>query len=71
MAKLSEKVDVKKKAGSLKKGVSEFKAFIMRGNILDMAIGVIIGSAFSAIVTAFTNGIKANNPNIKHNNFFI
>ena len=41
----------------MKKFWSEFKAFIMRGNILDMAIGVIIGGAFSAIVTAFTNGI--------------
>lgn len=35
----------------------DFKAFISRGNILDMAVGVIIGSAFSAIVTAFTNKI--------------
>ena len=41
----------------MKKFWSEFKAFIMRGNILDMAVGVIIGGAFSAIVTAFTNGI--------------
>lgn len=35
----------------------EFKKFISRGNILDLAIGVIIGGAFSAIVTAFTNQI--------------
>jgi len=35
----------------------EFKQFISRGNILDLAIGVIIGGAFSAIVTAFTNQI--------------
>ncbi len=41
----------------MKKFFNEFKAFISRGNILDMAIGVIIGSAFSAIVTAFTNKI--------------
>lgn len=34
---------------------SEFKAFISRGNILDMAVGVIIGGAFNAIVTAFTS----------------
>lgn len=32
----------------------DFKAFITRGNILDMAVGVIIGGAFNAIVTAFT-----------------
>ncbi len=33
----------------------EFKAFISRGNVLDMAVGVIIGGAFSAIVTAVVN----------------
>lgn len=32
----------------------EFRDFIMRGNVLDLAIGVIIGTAFSGIVTAFT-----------------
>lgn len=35
----------------------DFKKFISRGNILDMAVGVIIGGAFSAIVTSFTNKI--------------
>ena len=35
----------------------DFKAFILRGNILDMAVGVIIGGAFSAIVTSLTNKI--------------
>ena len=41
-----------------KKGFfKEFKAFIMRGNVVDMAVGVIIGGAFSAIVTALTNQI--------------
>ena len=34
--------------------VHEFKEFIMRGNVMDMAVGVIIGSAFSNIVTALT-----------------
>lgn len=41
----------------IKKFFSEFKAFITRGNIVDMAVGVIIGSAFTAIVTALTNNI--------------
>ena len=35
----------------------EFKKFITRGNVLDMAVGVIIGGAFSAIVSALTNHI--------------
>ena len=34
---------------------ADFKAFIARGNVLDMAVGVIIGGAFGAIVTAFVN----------------
>lgn len=36
---------------------AEFKAFITRGNVVDMAVAVIIGAAFGAIVTAMTNGI--------------
>ena len=41
----------------MKKFFKEFKTFISRGNIVDMAVGVIIGSAFSAIATALTNKI--------------
>ena len=41
----------------MKKFFGEFKKFIMRGNVIDMAVGVIIGGAFSAIVTALTNQI--------------
>lgn len=37
--------------------LNEFKAFIMRGNVLDLAVAVIIGAAFGAIVTSFTNDI--------------
>jgi len=36
---------------------NDFKAFIARGNVLDLAIGVIIGAAFGRIVTTFTEGI--------------
>ena len=35
----------------------EFKDFIMRGNVLDLAVAVIIAGAFGAIVTSFTNDI--------------
>ena len=35
--------------------LKEFKEFIMRGNVMDMAVGVIIGGAFSAIVTSLTD----------------
>lgn len=38
-----------------KKFLSEFKEFALRGNVMDMAVGVIIGSAFSGIVTSLTD----------------
>jgi large conductance mechanosensitive channel len=37
--------------------ISEFKKFIMRGNVLDLAIGVIIGAAFGKIVTSLVEDI--------------
>ena len=37
--------------------VDEFKAFVMRGNVVDMAVGVIIGAAFGKIVTSLVNDI--------------
>ncbi len=51
-------VDKEKLAKVTKKGkgfMGEFKEFIMRGNVMDMAVGVIIGGAFSGIVTALTD----------------
>ncbi len=41
----------------MKKITAEFKKFIMRGNIVDMAVGVIVGSSFTAIVNALSNNI--------------
>ncbi|HNZ40950.1 MAG TPA: large-conductance mechanosensitive channel protein MscL [Clostridia bacterium] len=37
--------------------LSEFKAFITKGNVIDMAVGVIIGAAFGKIVSSFVNDI--------------
>ena len=42
---------------NLNNGMKEFKAFILKGNIIDMAVGVIIGGAFSKIVTSLVNDI--------------
>lgn len=39
----------------MKKFISEFKAFALRGNVMDMAVGVLIGGAFSGIVTSLTD----------------
>lgn len=50
-----KKVDVSKVKGNAKGLMGEFKEFILRGNVMDMAIGVIIGGAFSGIVTALTD----------------
>ena len=43
-----------KKKGFIKKFVNEFKAFALKGNVMDLAVGVIIGAAFQGIVTSFT-----------------
>lgn len=54
---MTKKID---KKNLLKKGngfLKEFKDFISRGNVLDMAVGVIIGSAFGKIVTSIVNDI--------------
>ena len=37
--------------------LSEFKTFILRGNVVDLAVGVIIGAAFGTIVTSFVNDV--------------
>ena len=46
-----------KKASGIKNFFEEFKAFAMRGNVLDMAVGVVVGSAFTAIVNSLVNDI--------------
>ena len=43
--------EIKKKGTGF---ISEFKEFVLRGNVMDMAVGVIIGGAFQGIVTALT-----------------
>lgn len=51
-----------KEIKGIKKFFEEFKAFAMRGNVLDMAVGVVIGGAFTAIVNSLVNDII--NPSI-------
>lgn len=41
----------------MKKFLEEFKAFALKGNVMDMAIGVIVGGAFTAIITALTENV--------------
>lgn len=41
----------------MKKFFTEFKAFIMRGNVVDLAVAVIVGGAFQAIVNSFINDL--------------
>jgi len=41
----------------MKKFLEEFKAFAMRGNVIDMAVGVVIGGAFGKITTSIVNDI--------------
>ena len=46
-----------KEIKGIKKFFEEFKAFAMRGNVLDMAVGVVVGGAFTSIVTAMVDDI--------------
>lgn len=39
------------------KFITEFKTFILRGNVMDLAVGVLIGAAFQSLVTSLTNNI--------------
>lgn len=48
------KESMKEVYGKSKGFFEEFKTFILRGNVMDMAVGIIIGSAFSSLVTALT-----------------
>ena len=41
----------------MRKFLNEFKTFISRGNVMDMAVGIIIGGAFTSIVTSLVNDI--------------
>lgn len=56
---MAKKIDIDKKA-ALEKGsktLNEFKEFISRGNVVDLAVGVIIGSAFGKIVSSIVDDI--------------
>jgi len=46
--------DISKKSSGF---ISEFKTFIARGNVMDLAVGVIVGNAFSKIVTSLTDNL--------------
>jgi large conductance mechanosensitive channel len=37
--------------------MKDFKAFILRGNVVDLAVGIVIGAAFTTVVTAFVTGL--------------
>lgn len=45
------------KKGLVKRFISEFKEFAVKGNVIDLAVGVMIGGAFSKIVSSFVNDV--------------
>ncbi len=56
-SKKMKELDVDKVKKSSSKFLQEFKTFILRGNVMDLAVGVLIGSAFQGIVTSFTDNV--------------
>ena len=57
MAEEKKKASLSKAKEASKKGLSEFKEFALKGNIVDMAVGVVIGGAFGTIVSSLVNDI--------------
>ena len=57
MKKKELKIDPKAELGRMKKLGEDFKKFISRGNVVDMAVGVVVGGAFSKIVTSLVNDV--------------
>ncbi len=49
--------NAKKAGGAMKKVLGEFKEFISRGNVMDMAVGLIVGTAFTAIVNSLVDDV--------------
>lgn len=41
----------------MKETINEFKKFALRGNVIDLAVGIVIGAAFHAIITAFVGNV--------------
>lgn len=54
---MSKKENKEKKVKGLKKGAQEFKDFISQGNVVDMAVGVIIGTAFGKIISSLVSDV--------------
>ncbi len=54
---MAKKISKEKIIGKQKGTIKEFKDFISRGNVIDLAVGVIIGGAFGKIVTSIVNDI--------------
>ena len=57
MKKKDLNLDPKAELGRIKKLGEDFKKFISRGNVVDMAVGVVVGGAFSKIVTSLVNDV--------------
>lgn len=55
--KIVEKEKILKEKEKVNKFINEFKTFVARGNVLDLAVGVVVGGAFSKIVTSLVNDI--------------
>lgn len=54
---MTKKENGEKKVKGLKKGAQEFKDFISQGNVVDMAVGVIIGTAFGKIISSLVSDV--------------
>src|SRR6185437_10758940 len=51
------RISCRKKGSGSMKAANDFKAFILRGNVVDLAVGIVIGAAFGAVVAAFVKDL--------------
>jgi len=54
---MPRRTDKKRKGRELMSMMKEFRKFAMRGNVVDMAVGIVIGAAFGKIVSSFVNDV--------------
>jgi large conductance mechanosensitive channel len=54
---LQDNLNPRKIGGEAKGLLGEFRDFILRGNVVDLAVGIVIGAAFTSVVTAFVKDI--------------
>ena len=63
-SKEKKKINLKEETGKLKLFYDDFKKFISKGNVVDLAVAVVIGNAFNKIISSLVNDIFSNSSTV-------